>query len=41
MPIAELVTMDPSGADERVEFEFRLEPSPYAFYEGNFAWQPR
>jgi dipeptidyl aminopeptidase/acylaminoacyl peptidase len=39
---AELVTISPAGTDERVEFAFRREPSPFnAYYQGNFAWQPR
>jgi hypothetical protein len=40
-PVAEFVTIDRTGADERAEFMFRLEPSPYAGYEADFSWQPR
>jgi len=40
-PFAEFVTIDRTGADERAEFAFPADPSPYAVDEADFAWQPR
>lgn len=40
-----LVTIRPTGADERVEFTFRRPlvgfTFGYTYYAGDFSWQPR
>ena len=40
-PFSGFVTVDPTGADERVAFRFPIEPSPYTYYDGDFSWRPR
>jgi Tol biopolymer transport system component len=41
LPVAEFVTIDRTGADERAEFAFPVDPSQYPVYEADFSWQPR